>query len=156
MTSKEAIRVLEDNRPSVIFEDKDAQKRMAELCKAIDMAIEALKANNVETDNIVRISVADRKKDKVILYDAFGENEYYPKQATPTIPCFTESAEAYKAWTGEEMGRPHGEWINREYCQVDEDEYEVATCSNCKSEITIEYPNDNYCPNCGAKMDEEK
>lgn len=42
MTSKEAIRVLEDNRPSVIFEDKDAQKRMAELCKAIDMAIEAL------------------------------------------------------------------------------------------------------------------
>lgn len=45
-----------------------------------------------------------------------------------------------------------GEWINREYCQVDEDAYEVATCSNCKSEITIEYPYDNYCPNCGAKM----
>lgn len=43
MTSKEAIRVLEDNRPSVIFEDEDAQKRMAELCQAIDMAIEALK-----------------------------------------------------------------------------------------------------------------
>ena len=45
MTSKEAIRVLEDNRPSVIFEDKDAQKRMAELCQAIDMAIEALSAD---------------------------------------------------------------------------------------------------------------
>ena len=42
MTKEEAIRVLEDNRPSVIFEDKDAQKRMAELCQAIDMAIEAL------------------------------------------------------------------------------------------------------------------
>ena len=42
MTREEAIRVLEDNRPSVIFEDKDAQKRMTELCKAIDMAIEAL------------------------------------------------------------------------------------------------------------------
>ena len=42
MTSKEAIRVLEDNRPSVIFEDEDTQKRMAELCQAIDMAIEAL------------------------------------------------------------------------------------------------------------------
>ena len=45
-----------------------------------------------------------------------------------------------------------GVWINREYCQVDEDAYEVATCSNCKSEITIEYPHDNYCPNCGADM----
>ena len=48
--------------------------------------------------------------------------------------------------------RPKGEWINREYCQVDEDAYEVATCSNCKSEITIEYPYDNFCPNCGAIM----
>ena len=48
MTSKEAIRVLEYNRPSVIFEDKDAQKRMAELCKAIDMAIEALSADAVQ------------------------------------------------------------------------------------------------------------
>ena len=48
--------------------------------------------------------------------------------------------------------RPQGVWINREYCQVDEDAYEVATCSNCKSEITIEYPHDNYCPNCGADM----
>lgn len=26
------------------------------------------------------------------------------KEEPPTIPCFTESAEAYKAWTGEEMG----------------------------------------------------
>lgn len=45
-----------------------------------------------------------------------------------------------------------GEWINREYCQVDEDAYEVATCSNCKTEITLEYPCDNFCPNCGARM----
>lgn len=50
------------------------------------------------------------------------------------------------------IDRPHGEWINRENCQVDEDAYEVATCSNCKSEITIEYPNDNFCPNCGCVM----
>lgn len=42
MTREEAIRVLEDNRPSVIFEDENAQKQMAELCQAIDMAIEAL------------------------------------------------------------------------------------------------------------------
>lgn len=48
--------------------------------------------------------------------------------------------------------RPTGEWINREKCQVDEDAYEVATCSECGAEITIEYPHDSYCPNCGAKM----
>lgn len=45
-----------------------------------------------------------------------------------------------------------GEWIDREHCQVDEDAYEIATCSHCKAEITLEYPNDNFCPNCGARM----
>ena len=48
--------------------------------------------------------------------------------------------------------RPTGEWMNREKCQVDEDAYEVATCSECGAEITIEYPHDNYCPSCGATM----
>lgn len=48
--------------------------------------------------------------------------------------------------------RPTGKWVNRERCQVDEDAYEVATCSECGAEITIEYPHDNYCPSCGAKM----
>lgn len=45
MTREEAIRVLTENRPSLIFEDEEAQKRMADLCEAIDMAIEALKAD---------------------------------------------------------------------------------------------------------------
>ena len=49
--------------------------------------------------------------------------------------------------------RPIGKWIDREYCQVDEDVYEVAICSECGAEITIEYPYDNYCPNCGTKME---
>ena len=46
-----------------------------------------------------------------------------------------------------------GKWIDREYCQVDEDAYEVAICSECGAEVTIEYPYDSYCPNCGAKME---
>lgn len=46
-----------------------------------------------------------------------------------------------------------GKWIDRDYCQVDEDAYEVATCSNCKAEITLEYPYDSFCPNCGARME---
>ena len=52
----------------------------------------------------------------------------------------------------EALSERTGEWINREYCQVDEDAYEIATCSHCKAEITLEYPNDNFCPNCGADM----
>ena len=46
--------------------------------------------------------------------------------------------------------RPKGEWIDREHCQVDEDAYDVAICPNCKAEITLEYSNDNFCPNCGC------
>lgn len=45
-----------------------------------------------------------------------------------------------------------GCWENREHVQVDEDGYDVATCSICGSEITLEYPYDNYCPNCGTWM----
>lgn len=48
-----------------------------------------------------------------------------------------------------------GKWIDRDYRQVDEDGYETAICSNCKAEITLEYPYDNYCPKCGAKMEGE-
>ena len=45
-----------------------------------------------------------------------------------------------------------GCWENREHVQVDEGGYDVATCSFCGSEITLEYPHDNYCPNCGTLM----
>lgn len=49
----------------------------------------------------------------------------------------------------------HGKWEDRISCQVDEDAYDVANCSECKAEITIDPNYDNYCPNCGAKMDKE-
>ena len=49
-----------------------------------------------------------------------------------------------------------GKWVDRTSCQVDEDAYEVAICSNCGAEITIEYPNDSYCPNCGTRMENNK
>lgn len=47
-----------------------------------------------------------------------------------------------------------GKWIDRESCQVDEDAYDVAFCSECDKEITIDPLYDNYCPNCGAKNGE--
>lgn len=53
-------------------------------------------------------------------------------------------------------GRPTGKWIDRESCQVDEDAYDVAICSECNKEITIDPLYDNYCPNCGADMREEQ
>lgn len=46
--------------------------------KALRMAIEALSKPNYESDTEVRLAVTDRNKDKVVLWDAFGEVEYYP------------------------------------------------------------------------------
>lgn len=107
--------------------------------EAIDMAIEALTelkmreqyTKNYETDEYVKFGVTNKNKDKVILYDAFGEVEYYPTNRkdsdcwgcncpkierdmaiAPTIPMFAESEEAYEKWTGENMGRPHGRLID--------------------------------------------
>ena len=51
MKNAEAIRVLTENRPSLIFEDEEVQKRMADLCKAIDTAIEALQIEVVRCKN---------------------------------------------------------------------------------------------------------
>ena len=42
MTKQEAKIILEDNKPSIIFEDEEAQKRMADIHKALDMAISAI------------------------------------------------------------------------------------------------------------------
>ena len=42
MTRKEAIAILEDNKPSIIFEDEELQKKSAEVCVALEMAISAL------------------------------------------------------------------------------------------------------------------
>lgn len=42
MTREEAIKILEENKPTVIFEDEDVQKRMADIRNALEMAIKAL------------------------------------------------------------------------------------------------------------------
>lgn len=112
MTREEAIRVLEDNRPSVIFEDKDAQKRMAELCQAIDMAIEALKANDEDEPQF------------------YTEDDYWNGM-------FTKSAEAYKAWTGEEMGGTSERQKVAYIC--DKRRCDKEGCSNCGRTTDIEH-----------------
>ena len=109
--------------------DTCGQKSLEESNKAIDMAIEAL------------------SKDEITLEAPQELNEFIKDY----VRCYMEKV-------GEELqkSRPHGEWIDREHCQVDEDAYEVAICSNCKAEITLEYSYDNFCPNCGADMRGEK
>ena len=42
MTKEEAIAILEDNKPSIIFEDEKLQKESADISIALDMAIKAL------------------------------------------------------------------------------------------------------------------
>ena len=50
----------------------------------------------------------------------------------------------------------HGRWVDvgERYDDYDECFYSVFKCSNCGT-AKEEYPTSNYCPNCGAKMDEE-
>ena len=48
----------------------------------------------------------------------------------------------------------HGEWI----MHIDDlfPEESTQECSNCHEHETIKICNDNFCPNCGAKMDGER
>lgn len=45
----------------------------------------------------------------------------------------------------------HGRWINDRW----EDDVNYHTCNACCVEIRVTYF-DNYCPNCGARMDGEQ
>ncbi len=94
--------------------------------EAINMAIEAL-----QTDGVGRYENAMQKLQEMPRYLNNVKAKQIKKILTNTV---------------------QGKWIDREHCQVDEDAYEIATCSHCKAEITLEYPNDNFCPNCGARM----
>lgn len=46
----------------------------------------------------------------------------------------------------------HGKWHDELYYPLTNAHYH--TCSVCNKELKITF-SDNYCPNCGAKMDEE-
>lgn len=105
MTREEAIKRLKEYAQYFygIWHDEE------EDTKAFDMAIEALSNNITETANDVIESAddvidgdcdfwIDLKNKKLHIIKPKEEKEQ------PTIPMFKESEEAYKAWTGEEMG----------------------------------------------------
>ena len=46
----------------------------------------------------------------------------------------------------------HGHWI-REVKEIEDTVYFKAFCSVCNRRVIVEY---NFCPHCGAKIDEEE
>ena len=135
MTREEAIRIIE-----TVFQDEYVYKYYDSIThQALNMAIEALSKPNYETDTEVRLAVTNRKKEKVILWDAFGEVEYYPIEAL--------SAERV------------GEWIYRGTFKFSnhypKHRYE---CSECHQIVHLPLTEEayRYCPNCGARMESKK
>ena len=55
--------------------------------QALRVAIEALSKPNYESDTEVMLAVTDRNKDKVVLWDAFGEVKYYPHGEINCVKC---------------------------------------------------------------------
>ena len=99
MTRDEAITWLKEMKDTIeLYNDLSHSYTFDKYPQAIDMAIEALEreekwlddlANNIqndtrsrnyETDTEVRLAVTDRHKNKVVLFDAFGEVEYLPTE----------------------------------------------------------------------------
>lgn len=140
-----------------------------------DMAIEALSKPNYETDTEVRLAVTDRNKDKVVLWDAFGEVEYYPhgeiNEPTQThgrlidadalskklceTTIFIKDGEVFQRMINDaptvQADRSHGEWVT-----VD-DILDVYICDQCGEIYQIQnIPMWHFCPNCGADMRKEK
>ena len=74
-------------------------------------------------------------------------------RAEQTIETLTKCILRVKAQPAADVQEvKHAHWENEYYDEITELYYH--TCSNCNTEIT-ETCFDNYCPNCGAKMDEE-
>lgn len=101
MTREEAIERFNGiiNAMSISIAQAKFYPSKAELDELCDMAIEALKADVVSREEAIQaIDKCRERKNKEIEQ----LRELYSQK--PTIPTFAESAESYKAWTGEEMG----------------------------------------------------
>lgn len=87
----------------------------------------------------------------------------YAHDSTPSKHCFQDwgefetEKEAVEAWNNRHENAT-GEWIStlikaKKTCLEDKfDRYQPITCSICKNPAYEKY---NYCPSCGAKMNNE-
>ena len=125
-------------------------------------AIETLSKPNYESDNEVRLAVTNREKEKVILWDAFGEVEYYPTTHGRLIDADALLDKLPKVYYGSMVhvlindaptvspDRPHGEWI---------DKGDYAVCSECGGSSGTQFDGVEpvprataFCPHCGRRM----
>ena len=123
MTNEEAIKTLEANYPDACFE---------QLREAVDAAIEALKAQDADSDTISRKAAIEALK------EAFN----------PSITNFVKAKIAIDNLPSAQPERT-GRW---EY--VDYGGFGNYHCSACRM-ICICNGDYDYCPNCGARMEGE-
>lgn len=166
MTREEAIEVLRNTAWFGFDKDREATE------EAVDMAIEALTQDSRKVTKESTQDLISRQDIKYHVHlEAIGNGHYEEVEiaykndieslpsAEPNIKCIAQiridqddMEDLVNKTVKKTVDPKTGMWINREKCQVDEDAYEVAICSECGAEITIEYPYDSYCPNCGAGM----
>ena len=83
---------------------------------------------------------------RLIDADTLKTDYFVPSTSSGTVSTqYVSLFQILNAPTIDAVEVKHGEWINK---------YPLSTCSVCSAMMIL---NDysNYCPNCGAKMDEE-
>ena len=144
MTREEAIARLKLDRDLCNFNPMTGEEEpMNEDCRksaeALDIAIKVLEQEPCE-DAISRKSVLDMAT--IIETDDYSGNEVMEVVDTDDIKALPSVTSAPKK----------GKWIFR----GNYDEVGILYCSNCKHEIDVSEGYFKWCPNCGAKMDEDE
>lgn len=70
-------------------------------------------------------------------------------QPMPSSQIIMDTSDILNEPTADVVEVRHGEWKYNRHCAPDESLYYCSLCIDGGSDIGV----DNYCPNCGAKMD---
>ena len=148
MTVNEAINYLEDAK--IEFKIPKAAVTARKTNEALDMAIKALEQQPCE-DTISRADVEQTVEDNILCYTHSDR----PIDQDPDTECDMAIRMALRMLRKDlrklpsaQPERIRGRWIEKPHV------HGVAYCSLCDYEL---HTNDtNFCPNCGAKMDEQE
>ena len=93
--------------------------------------------------------------DKVLVFKLYDDltEEFYEKEFTIQNFIDTYAVDGCPQVVDAEPIR-HGHWISERLCSTKGGTYGIRRCSNCEycyNDFGDEW---NYCPDCGAKMDE--